>query len=76
MIESNKDKADDYVAFCRYTNSGAIVTCDSDAPKAFKVYRHPEPMPMDFEKWADEKGITEITRWWARESWNEAIRQR
>ena len=30
---------DDYVAWCRYTKT-SIVTCDSDAPGAFKVYRH------------------------------------
>jgi hypothetical protein len=29
---------DCYVAFCRYTKR-TIVTCDSDAPGAFKVYR-------------------------------------
>jgi hypothetical protein len=35
---------DCYVAWCRYAGKGAhltIVTCDSDAPKAFRVYRHP-----------------------------------
>jgi hypothetical protein len=32
--------ADNYVAWCRYKGK-SIVTCDSDAPKAFKVYRHP-----------------------------------
>ena len=31
--------SEEYVAWCRYTERGAIVTCDSDAPKAFKVYR-------------------------------------
>lgn len=35
-VEDDKD----YVAWCRYTENGSIVTCDSDAPKAFKVYRH------------------------------------
>lgn len=30
---------DDYVAWLRYTENGSIVTCDSDAPKAFRVYR-------------------------------------
>jgi hypothetical protein len=35
------DPEDNYVAWCRYTERGAIVTCDSDASKAFKVYRHP-----------------------------------
>lgn len=39
--------ADDYVAWCRYTSTdgdqmGRIVTCDSDAPGAFKIYRAPE----------------------------------
>jgi len=29
----------DYVAWCRYTDQGPIVTCDSDAPGAFKVHR-------------------------------------
>lgn len=35
------DPEDNYVAYCRYTERGTIVTCDSDAPKAFRVYRHP-----------------------------------
>lgn len=36
---------DDYVAWCRYTKN-SIVTCDSDAPGAFKVYRHSQtPTP-------------------------------
>jgi hypothetical protein len=30
---------DDYVAWVRYTEQ-SIVTCDSDAPKAFKVYKY------------------------------------
>lgn len=30
---------DDYVAWCRYTGR-SIVTCDSDAEGAFRVYRH------------------------------------
>ena len=28
-----------YVAWLRYAEDGRIVTCDSDAPHAFKVYR-------------------------------------
>jgi hypothetical protein len=35
------DPEDNYVAWCRRTEGGTIVTCDSDAPKAFKVYRYP-----------------------------------
>lgn len=34
--------ADDYVAWMRYSGQ-SIVVCDSDAPRAFKVYRHPAP---------------------------------
>lgn len=34
-----KPVVDDYVAWCRYTNT-TIVTCDSDAEGAFRVYRH------------------------------------
>ena len=35
-------QSEDYVAWCRFTgNNGPIVTCDSDAPGAFKVYRRP-----------------------------------
>jgi len=33
--------ADAYVAWCRYTKEGPIVTCDSDANGACKVYRQP-----------------------------------
>jgi hypothetical protein len=33
-----KDERNDYVAWCCYTK-GAIRTCDSDTPGAFKVYR-------------------------------------
>lgn len=42
-------EADDYVAWCRYdftneeTTGTTISVCDSDAPGAFKVYRHPSP---------------------------------
>lgn len=38
---------DDYVAWCRFTGK-TIVTCDSDAPGAFKVYR----ISAINEKWA------------------------
>jgi hypothetical protein len=38
-VESTREP-DDYVAWLRFTKGGSIVTCDSDAPKAFKVYRH------------------------------------
>lgn len=34
------EATNDYVAWCRYTENGSIVTCDSDSPKAFKVYRN------------------------------------
>lgn len=33
----------DYVAWCRYTER-SIVTCDSDAPGAFRVYRRATPV--------------------------------
>ena len=36
----------DYVAWCRYTEH-SIVTCDSDAPGAFKVYRGPRQVPKE-----------------------------
>ena len=51
--------SEEYVAWCRYTERGAIVTCDSDAPKAFKVYRHPAKWPVvhdtTSQKWAREE---------------------
>ena len=37
---------EDYVAWCRYTEH-SIVTCDSDAPGAFKVYRGPRQVPEE-----------------------------
>lgn len=40
------DPEDTYVAYCRYTEKGTIVTCNSDEPKAFKVYRHPANKPQ------------------------------
>jgi hypothetical protein len=39
--------ADNHVAWLRFTESGSIVTCDSDAEGAFKVYRHPYIPTMD-----------------------------
>lgn len=43
-MAAHKFVPDDYVAWCRYTDNGPIVTCDSDAPGAFRVYRRaPEP---------------------------------
>lgn len=55
------EREDDYVAWCRFTgNNGPIVTCDSDAPGAFRVYRHPAqaqreeaPKPRDAERVAE-----------------------
>lgn len=41
VAEYNPKSVDDYVAWCKYTHRGEIVTCDSDEPKAFRVYRHP-----------------------------------
>ena len=37
---------EDYVAWCRYTEH-SIVTCDSDDPGAFKVYRGPRQVPEE-----------------------------
>lgn len=34
-----------YVAWLRYTEK-SIVACDSDSPKAFKVYRHDHVSPF------------------------------
>lgn len=36
--ELSGQDSEDYVAWCRYSGK-SIVTCDSDAPRAFKVYR-------------------------------------
>ncbi len=52
---------DDYVAWCRYTENGSIETCDSDDPKAFKVYRGPRQVPEEtvsspeFQRWLAER---------------------
>jgi hypothetical protein len=51
--------ADDYVAWCRY-NGTTIVTCDSDEPKAFKVYRHPPPRDGGVASGADERTPTQV----------------
>src|ERR1700758_2884840 len=40
---------DDYVAWVRYTKT-SIVTCDSDAPGAFKVYRAAQPARNDYNE--------------------------
>lgn len=77
-LERMRDDTDGYVAWLCYGHSGErqwLKLCDSDTPRAFRVYRHKEAIPTDFEAWADEKGITETARWWAREAWNEAIHQ-
>lgn len=41
VAEYDPRSVDDYVAWCRFTRRGEIITCDSDAPNAFRVYRHP-----------------------------------
>lgn len=41
---SMEEIIDDYVAWARYSG-GTIRLCDSDAPGAFKVYRHPQEQP-------------------------------
>lgn len=53
-FETAKFHIDAYVAWCRYTEGGAIVTCDSGAPKAFKVYRHPEALLTEISEKARE----------------------
>ena len=40
-IEFSSTFPDEHVAWLRYTEGGSIVTCDSDAPKAFRVYKRP-----------------------------------
>ena len=50
----------DYVAWCRYAEH-SIVTCDSDAPGAFKVYRGPRQVPEEtvsseaHQRWMSER---------------------
>lgn len=51
-LERSQVGENDYVAWCRYTYNSeggiqSIVTCDSDAKGAFKVYR---AAPSDFEQ--------------------------
>lgn len=41
MPKETAEALENYVAWCRFTKYGPIVTCDSDAPGAFRVYRHP-----------------------------------
>lgn len=53
-ITTKQDEPDDYVAWCRYIyNDGggiqSIVTCDSDAKGAFKVYRQPDAVSIPTE---------------------------
>jgi hypothetical protein len=38
-MAAHKFSDNGHVAWCRYTENGSIVTCDSDAPNSFKVYR-------------------------------------
>ena len=63
----------EHVAWLRYTEHGSIVTCDSDAPKAFKVYRDaaaPEMLAalqrIAIGDWSlgigDSRHVTEIAR--------------
>jgi len=45
FLAKHPAEPDDYVAWVRFTKSGPIQTCDSDAPGAFKVYRWPAVEP-------------------------------
>jgi hypothetical protein len=45
LLISACENESDYVAWLRYTEN-SIVTCDSDSPKAFKVYRHDHVSPF------------------------------
>ena len=57
---NDRDIDEDYVAWCRYTEH-SIVTCDSDAPGAFKVYRGPRQVPEEtvsseaHQRWMSER---------------------
>ena len=57
---NDRDIDEDYVAWCRYTEH-SIVTCDSDAPGAFKVYRGPRQVPEEtvsseaHQQWMSER---------------------
>ena len=52
---------DCYVAWCRYTGR-SIVTCDSDALDAFKVYRHPTTILQGILEESVEEYIRQL-RW-------------
>jgi hypothetical protein len=47
-VSDSSRGAENYVAWCRYTTE-SIVTCDSDAQGAFKVYRWPASRIRDLE---------------------------
>jgi hypothetical protein len=65
--EKQAREGDDYVAWCRYTydNSGSIksiVTCDSDAKGAFKVYRAVSPNKLPDLSKGDSSRLREFER--------------